>query len=76
VSEVSFVREKAGKNSHGKWQSTEISNVLNANVDDRFFDNNEYNALTSDQKNTLRLKSLKRGHVGKVTLEMATTIEK
>jgi hypothetical protein len=30
-----------------------------------FFDKSEYNALTSDQKNTLRLKRLKRGHVGK-----------
>jgi hypothetical protein len=34
-------------------------------VDDRFFDKNEYNALTPDQKNTLRLKRLKRGRVGK-----------
>jgi hypothetical protein len=65
VSEVSFARGKAGKNSYGKRQSTGISNVSNANVDDRFFDKNEYNALTPDQKNTLRLKRLKRGHVGK-----------
>jgi hypothetical protein len=35
-------------------------------VDDRFFDKQEYNALTPDQKNTLRLKRLKRGHVGKI----------
>jgi transcription initiation factor TFIIIB Brf1 subunit/transcription initiation factor TFIIB len=34
-------------------------------VDDRFFDKHEYNALTPDQKKTLRLKRLKRGHVGK-----------
>jgi hypothetical protein len=34
-------------------------------VDDRFFEKHEYNALTPDQKNTLRLKRLKRGHVGK-----------
>jgi hypothetical protein len=34
-------------------------------VDDRFFDKSEYNALTPDQKSTLRLKRLKRGHVGK-----------
>jgi hypothetical protein len=34
-------------------------------VDDRLFDKSEYNALTPDQKNTLRLKRLKRGHVGK-----------
>jgi hypothetical protein len=65
VSEVIFARGKAGKNSHGKWQSTGISNVSNANVDDRFFDKNEYNALTPDQKNTLRLKRLNRVHVGK-----------
>jgi hypothetical protein len=65
VSEVSFAREKAGKNSYGKRQSTGISNVSNANVDDRFFEKHEYNALTPDQKNTLRLKRLKRGHVGK-----------
>jgi hypothetical protein len=65
VSEVSFARGKAGKNPHGKRQSTGISNVSNVNVDDRFFDKNEYNVLTPDQKNTLRLKRLKRGHVGK-----------
>jgi hypothetical protein len=34
-------------------------------VDDRFFEKHEYNALTPDQKNTLRLKRLKRGHVEK-----------
>jgi hypothetical protein len=34
-------------------------------VDDRFFEKHGYNALTPDQKNTLRLKRLKRGHVGK-----------
>jgi hypothetical protein len=39
--------------------------VSNSNVDDRFFEKHEYNALTPDQKNTLRLKRLKRGHVGK-----------
>jgi hypothetical protein len=65
VSEVSFDLGKTGKNSYGKRQSTGISNVSNANVDDRFFDKNEYNALTPDQKNTLRLKRLKSGHVGK-----------
>jgi hypothetical protein len=64
VSEFSFARGKAGKNSYGKRDSTVISNVLNAAVDDRFFEKNEYNALTPDQKNTLRLKRLKRGHVG------------
>jgi hypothetical protein len=34
-------------------------------LDDRFFEKHEYNALTPDQKNTLRLKRLKSGHVGK-----------
>jgi hypothetical protein len=65
VSEVSFAREKAGKNSYGKHHSTGISNVSNANVDDRFFEKHDYNALTPDQKNTLRLKRLKRVHFGK-----------
>jgi hypothetical protein len=65
VSEVSFTCGKAGKNSYGKRHSTGISNVSNAAVDDRFFEKHEYNALTPDQKNTLRLKRLNRGHVGK-----------
>jgi hypothetical protein len=47
-----------------KSHSTGISNVSNAAVDDRFFEKHEYNALTPDQKNTLRLNRLKRGHVG------------
>jgi hypothetical protein len=34
-------------------------------VDDRFFEKHEYNALTPDQNNTLRLKRLNRVHVGK-----------
>jgi hypothetical protein len=38
VSEVSFARGKAGKNSFGKLNSTGISNVSNAVVDDRFFE--------------------------------------
>jgi predicted kinase len=37
VSDVSFARGKAGKNSYGKRHSTGISNVSNAAVDDRFF---------------------------------------
>jgi hypothetical protein len=65
VSEVSFVRGKAGKNSYGKRHSTGISSVSNAAVDARFFENHEYNALTPDQNNTLRLKCLKHVHVGK-----------
>jgi hypothetical protein len=65
VSEVSFARGKAGKNSFGKRNSTGISNISNAAVDNRFFEKHEYHDLTPDQKNTLRLKRLKRGHVGK-----------
>jgi hypothetical protein len=65
VSEVSFAHGKAGKNSYGKCHSTGISNVSNAAVDDRFFEKHQYNALTPDQKNTIRLKRLKRVHVGK-----------
>jgi hypothetical protein len=65
VYEVSFARGKVGKNSYGKRHSTGISNVSNAAVDDRFFEKHEYNALTPDQKNMIRLKRLKRGHVGK-----------
>jgi hypothetical protein len=65
VSEVSFARGKAVKNSYGKHHSTGISNVFNAAVDDRFFEKHEYNALTPDQKNKLSIKRLKRDHVGK-----------
>jgi hypothetical protein len=65
VSEVSFARRKADKNSFGKRNSSGISNVSNAAVDGRFFEKHEYHALTPDQKNTPRLKRLKRGHVGK-----------
>jgi hypothetical protein len=65
VSEVSFARGKAGKNSYGKHHSTGISNVSNAAVDDRFLEKHEYNDLTPDQKNTLRRKRLKHDHVGK-----------
>jgi hypothetical protein len=52
VSEVSFVRGKAGKNSFGKRNSSGVSNVSNAAVDDRFFEKHEYHALTPDQNNT------------------------
>jgi hypothetical protein len=65
VSEISFARGKAGKNSFGKQNSSGVSNVSNAAVYDRFFDKHEYHALTPDQKNNLRLKRFKRGHVGK-----------
>jgi hypothetical protein len=64
ISEVSFAHGKGGKNSFGKWGSSGISNVSNAAVDDRFFENHAYHALTPEQKNTLRLKRLKRGNVG------------
>jgi hypothetical protein len=66
VSEVSFAHGKAGKNSYGKHHSTGISNVSNTAVDERLFEKHEYNALTPDQKNTLRLERLNRGHVGKI----------
>jgi hypothetical protein len=65
VSEVSFARRKSGKNSYGKRHSTGISNISNAAVDGRFFEKHECNALTPDQKNTIKLKRLKRGHVRK-----------
>jgi hypothetical protein len=65
VSEVSFARGKAGKNSYGKRHSTGISNVSNAAVNDRLFEKHEYNALTTDQKNMLRLKRIELVHVGK-----------
>jgi hypothetical protein len=66
VSEVSFARGKAVKNSYGKHHSTGISNVSNAAVDDIFFEEHDYNSLTPDQKNKLRLKHLNHGHVGKI----------
>jgi hypothetical protein len=65
VSEVRFVCGKAGKNSFGKRHSSGMSDLSNATVDDRFFEKHEYHALTPDQYNTLRLKRLKRGRVGK-----------
>jgi hypothetical protein len=67
VSEVSFAWGKGGNNLFGKRGSSGISNVSNAAVDDRFFEKHEYHALTPEQKNTVRLKRLKRlkrGHVG------------
>jgi hypothetical protein len=65
VSEVSFLRGKAGKNSFEKHNSSGRSNVSNAAVDYRFFEKHEYHAFTPGQKNTLRIKHLKHGHVGK-----------
>jgi hypothetical protein len=43
--------------------SSGISNVPNDAVDDRFFEKHDYQTLTSEKKNTLRLKRLKHGHV-------------
>jgi hypothetical protein len=63
ASEVNFARRKGGKNSFGKRGSAGIFNISNAAVDDRFFEKHEHDALTRYQKNTLRLKSLKRGHL-------------
>jgi hypothetical protein len=64
VSEVSCARGKAGKTSFGKRNSSGISNVSNAAVDYRFFEKHDYHDLKPEKNNTLRLKSLKRGHVG------------
>jgi hypothetical protein len=58
VSEVGFARGKGGKNSFGKRGSSGISNVYNAAVDDHFFEEHEYHALTPEQNNTLRLNHL------------------
>ena len=59
VSEVSYSKYK-GKNSNGKRGSP----GGNGDVDDRFYEKEEYHALSAEQKNTLRLKRAKRGHVG------------
>jgi hypothetical protein len=65
VSEVSFACGKACKNSLGKRNSSGISNISNAVVDERFFEKHEYHALKPDQKNMLKLNRLTRGHVEK-----------
>jgi hypothetical protein len=51
-------RQGGGKISSGKRGSSgiSISNSSNAAVDDRFYEKHEYLALSSDNKNTLRLK--------------------
>jgi hypothetical protein len=41
VSEVRFARRKAGKKSFGKRNHSGMSNVSNAEVDDRFFEKHE-----------------------------------
>jgi hypothetical protein len=63
VLEVSFACGKGVNNSFVKRGSSGISNVSNAAGDYRFFEK-QYHALTPEQKNTLRLKRLKCGHVG------------
>jgi hypothetical protein len=65
VSEVSFARRKAGKNSFGKHNYSGISNVSKSAVDGRLFEKHECHALTPDQKTTMRIKRLTRGPVGK-----------
>jgi predicted kinase len=45
VSKISFGRGKAGNNSFGKPNSTGISNVSNAAVDDRFFEKHAMNSI-------------------------------
>jgi hypothetical protein len=64
VSDFSFAHGKGSKNLFDKRGSSGIYNVSNAAVDDRSFEKHEYHALTPEQKNTLRLERLKRGHVG------------
>jgi hypothetical protein len=64
VSEVSYARESGGGKGGGKRGSSGMSNNSNSDVANRFFDKHEYHTLTPEQKNNLRLKILKRGHVG------------
>jgi hypothetical protein len=63
VSEVNYSKNKeGGNNSSGKLGSSGISNT---EVDNRLYDKYKYHALSSEQNNTLRLKSVKGVHVGK-----------
>jgi hypothetical protein len=67
VSEVTYARKSGGGNGGnggGKHGSSGMSSKSNGDVADRFFDKHEYHTLTPEQKNNLRLKRLKRGHVG------------
>jgi hypothetical protein len=64
VSEVTYARRSGGGKGGGKRGSSGISNNSNGDVADRFFDKHEYHTMTPEQKNNLRLKRLKRGHVG------------
>jgi hypothetical protein len=70
VSEVNYSKNKQGSdNSYsGKRGSSGISNSnqgssSNATVDGGFYEKHEYLALSSDHKNNLHLKRVKRGHV-------------
>jgi hypothetical protein len=63
VSEVNYYKNRqSGNNSSGKRGSSGISD---GEVADRFYEKHEYHALSSEQNNNIRLKRVKRGHVGK-----------
>jgi hypothetical protein len=67
VAEVTYARKSGGGNGGkvgDKSGPSGMSSSSNGEVADRFFDKNEYHTLTPEQKNNLRLKRLKRGHVG------------
>jgi hypothetical protein len=63
VSQVTYARKSGGVQGGGKRGSSGISNNSNGDVADRFFYKHEYHTMTPEQKNILRLKRLKRGHV-------------
>jgi hypothetical protein len=70
VSEVNYSknRQGGGRNYSGKRGSSGTSNSnqgssMNVDGDDFFYEKHEYLDLSSDQKNTLHLKCVKRGHV-------------
>jgi hypothetical protein len=64
VSEFSYAQRSGGGKGGGKRSSSGMLNNSNSDVADRFFDKDEYHTLTPEQKSNLRLKRLKRGHVG------------
>jgi hypothetical protein len=64
ISEVSYTQKSGGGKGGGKRGSSGMSNKSNSDVADRFFHKHEYHNLTPEQKDNLRLKRLKRGHVG------------
>jgi hypothetical protein len=63
VSEVTYARKPGGGKGGGKRGSSLISNNSNGDVAERFFDKHEYHTLNPEQKNSLRLRRLKRRHV-------------